>query len=223
MRLDNSTIRSTLETTTHQPPTKSIQFRMSLISSFDCMHPMRPKPLLSTSTLPNQHQSMRVMASVPSSSIFRLIQPIHVNHHAPQLHSSSVHSYRQPVSLLTLILSERSRASEKDATELSHFISITHTPSMRNRINAKQNTFASYHYHHPHFRVLSSLAIMPVQKINGFKTCTASSTYNHSLQSLIATSPSSMAHSPKKSSSQSHQHHHSPHLTLSIPFFSTLI
>ena len=90
------------------------------------------------------------MASVPSSSIFRLIQPIHVNHHAPQLHSSSVHSYRQPVSLLTLILSERSRASEKDATELSHFISISHTPSMRNRINAKQNAFPHSHLPLPH-------------------------------------------------------------------------
>ena len=54
------------------------------------------------------------------SSIFRLIQPIHVNHRSPQLLSSSVHSYRQPVSLLTLILSERSRASEKHPTELSH-------------------------------------------------------------------------------------------------------
>ena len=147
---NNSTIRSTLETTTHRPPTKSIQFRMSLLSSFDCMHPMRPMPLLSTSTLPNQHQSMRVMASVPSSSIFRLIQPIHVNHRSPQLLSSSVHSYRQPVSLLTLILSERSRASEKDATELSHFISISHTPSMRNRINAKQNAFPPSHLPLPH-------------------------------------------------------------------------
>ena len=57
---NNSTIRSTLETTTHRPPTKSIQFRMSLISSFDCMHPMRPKPLLSPSTLPTPHPSKRV-------------------------------------------------------------------------------------------------------------------------------------------------------------------
>ena len=120
MRLDNSTIRSTLETTTHQPPTKSIQFRMPLLSSFDCMHPMRPTPLLSTSTLPNQHQSMRVMASIPSSSIFRLIQPIHVNHRSPQLLSSSVHSYRQPISLFILILSKMSRVSVQHPTELSH-------------------------------------------------------------------------------------------------------
>ena len=147
---NNSTIRSTLETTTHRPPTKSIQFRMSLLSSFDCMHPMFSVPYLFISTLPNQYQSTRVMASVPSSSIFRLIQPIHVNHRSPQLHSSSVHSYRQPVSLLTLILSERSRASEKDATELSHFISISHTPSMRNRINAKQNAFPHSHLPLPH-------------------------------------------------------------------------
>ena len=148
MRLDNSTIRSTLETTTHRPPTKSIQFRMSLLSSFDCMHPMRPMPLLSTSTLPNQHQSMRVIASVPSSSIFRLIQPIHVNHRSPQLLSSSVHSYRQPVSLLTLILSERSRASEKHPTELFHLTWIMNPFPHEHISGAIQSTQVTL-LHHP--------------------------------------------------------------------------
>ena len=145
---NNSTIRSTLETTTHRPPTKSIQFRMSLISSFDCMHPMRPKPLLSTSTLPNQHQSMRVMAFVPSSSIFCLIQPIHVNHRSPQLHSSSVHSYRQPISLFTLILSKMSRASVQHPTELSHLTWIVNPFPHKHLARAIQSTQVTL-LHHP--------------------------------------------------------------------------
>ena len=219
---NNSTIRSILETATHRPPTKSIQFRIPLLSSFDCMHPMFPVPHLFTSTLPNQHLSTRVMASVYSSSIFRLIQPTHVNHHAPQLHSSSVHSYRQLVSLFTFILSEKSSASEKDPTELSHFISIPYTPSMQNRINAKQNPLAPSHSHHPYYRVPSLLAITSVQNSNNFKECIESAKNNHPLQSLIATLPSFMAYSQEKSSDQFH-HHHSSHLTLSIPFFSTLV